>query len=258
MEIVIETVNLNKIFNSKSAVKDVNLNIRKSSIFGFVGPNGAGKTTTVNMLVGMFRPTSGNIKIFDIDSVKHSIDIKRRIGVVTEDSSLFEQLKAEEQLYLTAKIYRLDRKTIKNRTDELFDFFDLNNHRYRFIYEYSKGMKKKLVLMCALIHDPEILFLDEPFEGLDPVSTRIIRENLSLMADNGKTVFITSHNLLLIENLCTDIAIINNGEILIQSSIENIRKNIKDKTDNYSGLESLFHELIEPEESVRYLSWIKE
>ena len=256
---IIETLGLTKEYFLKKAVNNLNLKINKSSFLGFVGPNGAGKTTTVNMLTGITPSTSGKIKIFGLDFEKKTIEIKRRIGVVPEDLALFEQLKAEEQLYFTARIYGLDKGIIKSRTEELFNIFDLQSQRFKFIHEYSKGMKKKLALMCAIIHDPELLFLDEPFEGLDPISSKIIQDNLKLMVQNGTTIFLTSHNLNLVEKLCTEVAIIHKGELILQSPTANIRNRIKSRMNNekYSGLEELFLDLVTHEKETKYLSWIK-
>ncbi|NOZ61858.1 MAG: ABC transporter ATP-binding protein [Calditrichaeota bacterium] len=256
---IIETLGLTKNYNLKKAVNNLNLKINKATFFGFVGPNGAGKTTTVNMLTGITPPSSGKIKIFGLDFEENNIEIKKSVGVVPEDLSLFEQLKAEEQLYFTARVYGLDRQAIKSRTNELFDVFDLQNQRNKFVREYSKGMKKKLALMCAIIHDPELIFLDEPFEGLDPISSKIIQDNLKLMVQNGTTIFLTSHNLDLVEKLCKEIAIIHNGELILQSPTEQIRNRIKSRMSNekYSGLEELFLDLVSQEKETKYLSWIK-
>ena len=255
---IIETISLTKEYFVKKAVNNLNLTINNSSFFGFVGPNGAGKTTTVNMLTGITPVTSGKINIFGLDFEKNTIEIKKRIGVVPEDLALFEQLKAEEQLYFTARVYGLDKDTIKSRMDELFIVFDLQNARSKFIHEFSKGMKKKLALMCAIIHDPELLFLDEPFEGLDVVSSKIIQDNLKLMVQNGTTIFLTSHNLNLVEKLCTEVAIIHQGEIILQSTTKNIRNRIKNRMNNekYSGLEELFLDLVSQETETKYLSWL--
>jgi len=186
------------------------------------------------------------------------MEIKKRIGVVTEDLALFEQFKAEEQLYFMGRIYGIDKDLLQSRIDELFDIFELKNQRMKFVYEYSKGMKKKLALMCALIHDPEILFLDEPFEGMDPLSLNLIQENLKLFVKKGGTIFLTSHNLPLIEKLCNEIAIIHNGKLILQSSTRDIRKYLKKQItiDNNSGLEELFLDLVYPERNVKYLSWL--
>ena len=257
---IIQISNLTKKFHGKLAVDNVDITLNKSSFFGFVGPNGAGKTTTVNMLTGILPPTSGTVKMFGLDFDKHAIEIKRQLGVVTEDHSLFEQLKADEQLYFVSRIYGLDKSTIKARSEELFEIFDLQDQRAKFVHEYSKGMKKKLALMCALIHNPAILFLDEPFEGIDPVSSNVIQENLKLLRQNGTTIFLTSHNLALVEKLCSEIAVIHNGQIVLHSSTDEIRNRIKNEftKENYSGLEELFLDLVSPNQEIKYLSWVNE
>ena len=254
---ILKTVNLIKKYSSQTVVEGFNLKLNKAAFLGLVGLNGAGKTTVINMLTGLVSPTSGSINMFGSDLKKDPIGIKKRIGVVTEDMALFDHLKADEQLYFSARIYGVEKSITKNRMDELFDLFDLKNHRKKFVFEFSKGMKKKLALMCAIIHSPEILFLDEPFDGLDPISKRVIQDNLVFLRKNSVTIFLTSHNLALVENICTEIAIIHHGKIIFHNSIKKIREHIKtmlSKNQNM-GLEELFIEIVAPEFETKYLSW---
>jgi len=186
----------------------LDIQLERGTLFGVVGPNGARKTTTVNMLAGILPPTSGTIRLLGLDFEQEALTIKQRIGVVPEDLALFEHLRGREQLYFTSRIYGMEKANIEDRTDELFEVFGLQDQEDKFVHEYSKGMKKKLAFMCAIIHEPEILFLDEPFEGLDPISTKVIQDNLKLMSQNGVTVFLTSHNLSMVEELCHEVAMV--------------------------------------------------
>jgi len=225
-----------------------------------VGLNGAGKTTTLNLLTGILQPTSGTINVFGKDYSKNTIMIKKRCGVVTEDPSLFDYLTAEEQLYFSARLYGLSRSLAQARSDELFQLFDLIPHRKTLVHILSKGMKKKLALMCALIHNPDILYLDEPFEGLDPISFKLACDILSQLIINGCTIFLTSHNLPLIENLCTEVAVIHQGKLLFQATTESIKKRYKDEQNDFHsiGLDKLFHQLVAPDIESVTLSWIGE
>jgi ABC-2 type transport system ATP-binding protein len=256
--ITIETNKLTKAFGARNVVDKLDLQVAKGTVFGFVGTNGAGKTTTIKLLVGILKPTSGTIRLLGEELKNPGHTIKQRMGVVTEDLSLFEHLKGQEQLYFTSRIYGLDTKTIQERSEELFELFGLQNHQHRFVRDYSKGMKKKLALMSAIIHNPEILILDEPFEGIDPVSMRVIQKNLSQMAQNGVTIFLTSHNLLLIETMCTEVAIIHKGEKLFHGSVPDVRNKVRNEMQatGESGLEALFLELVSPDQEPHVLSWL--
>jgi ABC-2 type transport system ATP-binding protein len=210
------------------------------------------------MLTDVIEPTSGRIELFGMDLKTHPIDIKKRIGVVPEDLALFEQLRAEEQLYLVGRIYGLDRDTVKTRADELMEVFDLKNARNRFVYELSTGMKKKLALMCALIHDPDLLFLDEPFQGIDAISSRLIQDNLCQLIHHGTTIFLTSHNLDLVQKLCTEVAIIHQGRIVLQGATKTIHDQLESTLqDADPDLESVFLKLVAPTYKPKLLSWIQ-
>ena len=221
VEFIMQSIDIRKLskkYSFKTAVKNLDMQLERGTLFGFVGPNGAGKTTTVNMLAGILPPTSGTIRLLGLDFEQEALTIKQRIGVVPEDLALFEHLRGREQLYFTSRIYGMQKANIEERTDELFEVFGLQGQEDKFVHEYSKGMKKKLAFMCAIIHEPEILFLDEPFEGLDPISTKVIQDNLKLMSQNGVTVFLTSHNLSMVEELCIEVAIIHEGALVFQKS----------------------------------------
>jgi ABC-2 type transport system ATP-binding protein len=223
----VETFNLVRQFGDFVAVDHINLEVNRGSFFGFLGPNGAGKSTTIKMLTGLLGPTSGNLRVLGRDIVNEPIEVKKRIGVVPEDLNLFERLTGAEMLSFTGRMYGLRRDEITQRSTELLELMELQDDPKKLIIEYSHGMKKKLSLACALIHRPEILFLDEPFEGVDAIASRTLKDLLSRLTARGLTVFLTSHVLEIVERLCTDIAIIAHGQLLASGSLNELRKGIQ-------------------------------
>lgn len=225
--IAIQTSNLVRRFDHFVAVDNLNLTIERGSFFGFLGPNGAGKSTTIKMLTGLLASTSGRIQVLGRDIAVEPLEVKRRIGVVPEDLNLFERLTGAEMLAFTGRMYGLAKEDIAERAPELLELMELQNEPGKLIIEYSHGMKKKLSLACALIHRPEILFLDEPFEGVDAIASRTLKDLLSRLTRRGLTVFLTSHVLEIVERLCTDIAIISNGKLLAAGPLDELRKGIQ-------------------------------
>jgi ABC-2 type transport system ATP-binding protein len=223
----VETVELVKQFGNFVAVDHLNLHVNRGSFFGFLGPNGAGKSTTIKMLTGLLAPTSGRLHVLGFDISEQPMEVKRRIGVVPEDLNLFERLTGAEMLSFTGRMYGLGKPEIGQRSKELLDLMELQDEPRKLIVEYSHGMKKKLSLACALIHRPEILFLDEPFEGVDAIASRTLKDLLSRLTARGLTVFLTSHVLEIVERLCTDIAIIAQGKLLASGSLNELRKGIR-------------------------------
>jgi ABC-2 type transport system ATP-binding protein len=223
----VETHFLVKQFGDFLAVDNINLQVERGSFFGFLGPNGAGKSTTIKMLTGLLAPTSGQLQVLGFDIAQHPMEVKRRIGVVPEDLNLFERLTGAEMLSFTGRMYGLSRDAISSRSKELLDLMELHDEPKKLIIEYSHGMKKKLSLACALIHRPEILFLDEPFEGVDAIASRTLKDLLSRLTARGLTVFLTSHVLEIVERLCSDIAIIAQGKLLASGSLDDLRKGIR-------------------------------
>jgi ABC-2 type transport system ATP-binding protein len=209
----VETFALVKQFGEFVAVDHIDLKVSRGSFFGFLGPNGAGKSTTIKMLTGLLAPTSGKLRVLDFDIAEQPMEVKRRIGVVPEDLNLFERLTGAEMLSFTGRMYGLHREEIAQRSKELLELMELSAEPKKLIIEYSHGMKKKLSLACALIHRPEILFLDEPFEGVDAIASRTLKDLLSRLTTRGLTVFLTSHVLEIVERLCSDIAIIAQGKV---------------------------------------------
>jgi ABC-2 type transport system ATP-binding protein len=223
----VETIDLVKQFGDFVAVDHINLAVKRGSFFGFLGPNGAGKSTTIKMLTGLLAPTSGKLRVLGLDIAEQPIEVKKKIGVVPEDLNLFERLTGAEMLAFTGRMYGLNRTDIAQRSKELLELMDLQNEPRKLIVEYSHGMKKKLSLACALIHRPEILFLDEPFEGVDAIASRTLKDLLSRLTTRGLTVFLTSHVLEIVERLCSDIAIIAQGKLLASGELNDLRKGIK-------------------------------
>lgn len=228
----VETFELSRQFGDFVAVDKLNLSISRGSFFGFLGPNGAGKSTTIKMLTGLLAPTTGGIRVLGRDMATEPLEVKRRIGVVPEDLNLFERLTGAEMLSFTARMYGLGKAEIAQRSPELLDLMELRSEPKKLIVEYSHGMKKKLSLACALIHRPEVLFLDEPFEGVDAIASRTLKDLLSRLTARGLTVFLTSHVLEIVERLCTDIAIISQGKLLAAGSLDELRKGINVDEDS--------------------------
>src|SRR5438552_3232607 len=217
---------LTKLFGGRPAVDHVSFRVERGRFFGFLGPNGAGKSTTIKMLTGLLSPTSGEIRVLGRDIQTEPLEVKRRIGVVPEDLNLFERLTGAEMLTFTGRMYGLNPAEISERTQELLALMELDDEPRKLVVEYSHGMKKKLSLACALIHRPEILFLDEPFEGVDAIASRTLKDLLSRLTVRGLTVFLTSHVLEIVERLCSDIAIISQGKLLAAGSLSELRKGI--------------------------------
>ncbi|HEX3280475.1 MAG TPA: ABC transporter ATP-binding protein [Pyrinomonadaceae bacterium] len=222
----VETFDLVRRFGDFAAVDRLNLTVRRGTFFGFLGPNGAGKSTTIKMLTGLLAPTSGKILVLGRDIALEPLEVKRRIGVVPEDLNLFERLTGAEMLSFTARMYGLQKPQIAERLPELLDLMELRDEPKKLIVEYSHGMKKKLSLACALIHRPEILFLDEPFEGIDAIASRTLKDLLSRLTARGLTVFLTSHVLEIVERLCSDIAIIAQGKLLAAGPLAELKKGV--------------------------------
>ncbi|HEV7797837.1 MAG TPA: ABC transporter ATP-binding protein [Pyrinomonadaceae bacterium] len=265
--IAVETVDLVRRFHDFVAVDNLNLSVRRGSFFGFLGPNGAGKSTTIKMLTGLLAPTSGRIHVLGRDLSAAPLEVKRRIGVVPEDLNLFERLTGAEMLAFTGRMYGLQKVEIAERAPELLDLMELRDEPRKLIVEYSHGMKKKLSLACALIHRPEMLFLDEPFEGIDAIASRTLKDLLSRLTARGLTVFLTSHVLEIVERLCSDIAIIARGKLLAAGSLDELRKGIQledgqDRGSSHTGpisLEEYFIHIVGGERSTgeeEVLQWL--
>jgi ABC-2 type transport system ATP-binding protein len=221
------TQNLTRRFGELVAVQDVNLRVAPGQFFGFLGPNGAGKSTTIKMLTGLLAPTSGCIEILGLDFAQRMTDVKRQIGVVPEGLALFGRLTGAEYLTFVGRMYGLDRETTAKRTGELLEFMQLANEPKKLVTDYSHGMQKKLALAAAVIHGPRILFLDEPFEGVDAIAAGTLKSMLQRMIARGATIFLTSHVLEIVERLCSHVAIIHRGALVVQGSLEELRAGVE-------------------------------
>src|ERR1700731_2061118 len=219
----IEIRELRKVYGDKAAVDGLTLTVPQGCFFGFLGPNGAGKTTTIKMLMGLAPPTSGSIELLGLPMPARSLDIKQQIGLVPDESMLFDHLTGGEFIEFVGRIYGLDRSMARARADELLDLFELAYQPKKLIAEYSKGMRKRVAMAAALIHRPKLFLMDEPFEGVDAVGARLMKDILLEQVRRGATIFLTSHVLEVVERLCSRVAIINEGKLVQEGSMEELR-----------------------------------
>ncbi len=246
--------NLTKIFRGKTAVDGLSLDVARGRFFGFLGPNGAGKSTTIKMLTGLLRPTAGSVSIEGRELEKDLLGIKGLIGVLPEELPLYERLTGEEYLLFAARMYGLPKAEARRRTDELLGFLSLADERSKLIVDYSQGMRKKTALAAALIHNPRVLFLDEPLNGIDPVSGRVVTNLLRRLAEKGVTIFFTTHVLDVVERLCDEVAIIDHGRIIAQGTLADIKTQREVGQD--TSLEDVFLKLVAADLRREDLSWI--
>jgi ABC-2 type transport system ATP-binding protein len=258
-ENVLQTRALRRTFGPLVAVENLDLTVEKQQFYGFLGPNGAGKSTTIKMLTGLLRPTSGEVQILGRDLARDSVAIKQRIGVVPEGLALFERLTGAQLLNFVGRMYGLDRAKAAERSAELLTFMDLNDSADKLVADYSHGMKKKTALAAAVIHGPEILFLDEPFEGVDAVAATTLKRLLQRFISHGGTVFLTSHVLEVVERLCTHIGIIQNGRLVASGSLEELRNGVQIAGHDHSplALEEIFLQVVGgAKQDADVLSWL--
>ncbi len=251
MSLAIQTVRLTRYFETVCAVDSVDLAVERGSLFGFLGPNGAGKSTTIKMLTGILTPSSGTVSLLGLNPwhPQESLEIKRRTGVVPEGLALFDNLTAREYLTFVGRMYLLPPKTIQARSEELLSLLKLEDVTKKLVLEYSHGMKKKLALAGALLPNPDLLFLDEPFEGVDAVTSRTIRDLLATFVARGSTVFVTSHVLEIVERICTHVGIIAQGKLVAQMSLAELQET--------GSLEKRFLEIVgSSNEPPPNLSWL--
>jgi ABC-2 type transport system ATP-binding protein len=248
--LAIETRGLTRLFDGTPAVVDLDLRVPEGAFYGFLGPNGAGKSTTMKMLTGLLRPTTGSARVLGVDLSSDARAVKARIGVVPDGLALFERLSGEEMLRIHGQLYGLPRPVAARRADELLEALELSGEAGKLVQDYSHGMKKKLALGCALIHGPELLFLDEPFEGIDAIAVAGIRGMLQdLVARRSLTIFLTSHVLEVVERLVTHVGIIHRGRLVAQGTLEEVRAS--------GSLEESFIRIVGDERRAsRGLSWL--
>lgn len=241
---MIEISNVTKSYNNISnAVENLNLTINDGEIFGFLGPNGAGKTTTIKMITGIIAQDKGEIKINGINTKERPIESKKQFAFVPDSPDMFLRLKGLEYINFMADIYEVPKAIRKDRIENLAERFDMASALGDKIQTYSHGMRQKIVIMGALIHDPSVWILDEPLTGLDPKSSFVLKEMMREHANSGKTVFFSTHVLEVAEKLCDRVAIINKGKILFCGTLEEMKDHFKEN----SSLENMFLEMTENE-----------
>lgn len=221
--LAIELRDLRKVYGDKAAVDGLTLEVSRGCFFGFLGPNGAGKTTTIRMLTGLAPPTSGTIRLLGRKMPEDSVEIRRRIGLVPDESLLFDHLTGGEFVEFVGRMYGLPRDLARQRSQELMALFELDLAARKLIGEYSKGMRKRVAMAAALIHRPELFLLDEPFEGVDAVGARLMKDILIDQVRQGATIFLTSHVLEVVERLCDRVVIINEGRLVVDSAMRELR-----------------------------------
>lgn len=240
---MIKLLNLTRHFGNLTAVDDVSFSIPQGQICGYLGPNGAGKTTTVKMLTGILTPSAGTATICDYDIIENTQEVKRRIGYVPESGALYKSLTPFEYLQLVGRLYHMDDQMIEKRINKFIEFFALTNYIHKRMHEFSKGMKQKVVIAASLIHNPEVIFMDEPLTGLDANTALMIKQLLRNLTDEGKTVFYCSHILDVVENLCDRVIIISEGKIVADGSVDTLKSMTK-----RSSLEGVFSRLTHSED----------
>ncbi len=240
---MIEAINIIKYFDKKLVLDNISFSVKKGEICGYIGPNGAGKTTTIKILTGIIKPTSGTAYIDGINVIENPNDVKRIIGYVPESGALFETLTPIEFLTFIGKIYGMSEIEITKNIYELMELFEIYEYRNEQMLSFSKGMKQKIVIISALMHNPKVLFLDEPLNGLDASAIKTFKEIVKKLAQNGRTIFYSSHLLDVIEKICDKLIIINRGKIIASGTIEEILKIVND-----TNLSDAFSRLTESEE----------
>jgi ABC-2 type transport system ATP-binding protein len=239
-----------KLYDGKAAVDGLTMTVPRGSFFGFLGPNGAGKSTTIRMLTGLIPPTSGTIEVLGLSLPGDEMAIKQQIGLVPDDSLLFDRLTGGEYLEFVGRMYSLPREQAAQRAVELLDLFELSAERRKLIAEYSKGMRKRVAMAAALIHRPSLFLLDEPFEGVDAVGARLMKDILLDQVSHGATIFLTSHVLEVVERLCDSVTIINNGRIVAEGRVQDLRSGSE-------TLEDVFFRTVGTDRDYEKLEWLR-
>ena len=238
---------LSKTYGELTAVRDLDLSIKKGEVFGFLGPNGAGKTTTIRMMMGILVPTSGRIMIDGLDCRADRVEVKRRVGYLPDNPIFYDYLRGREILVFVGEMHGQSRGEAEARASALLRDLALDDAEEEYAVNYSAGMKKKLGLACALIHDPSVLILDEPTNGLDPRASREVQERLRRSAAEGKTIFLSTHLLNMAEHLCSRIGIIHRGELVAAGQL----RELQDQVVPGGSLEEVFLKATDPDEDER-------
>src|SRR5256885_7938962 len=255
------TRDLTRVFGQKVAVDHLNLTVQRSEFFGFLGPNGAGKSTSIKMMVGLLRPTSGSVWVGGVDVWKEPLQARSLMGVLPEYLNIYERLSGREFLVFAAHMYGVPNADIQRRAEELLQVLTLADDADKLIVDYSVGMRKKTALAAALIHRPQVLFLDEPFEGIDPVSSRAIRDILHELTRRGTTIFFSSHIMEVVERLCTRVGIINQGVLVAEGTLQELRERARGSAaeggEKDATLEDIFLNVIGASNESHNLSWLE-
>jgi len=237
---MLQIKNIVKKFGSFTAVDGINLHVKQGKLYGFLGQNGAGKTTTIKMIAGIYAPTSGSISVNGIDISQNPVKAKLQIGYVPDQPYLYDKLTGREFLYFSGGLYDLDKKTIQNRIDELVDILNIESWLDKRTEEYSQGMRQRITIASALLHNPKLIVLDEPMVGLDPQSAVLVKKILNKKVTEGASVFVSTHSLSFAEEICSRIGIIKAGTMIYEDkreAIETIKTNLN------SNFEEVFLEL---------------
>lgn len=236
---MLEIKNLTKKFGEKVAVDNIDLSVKSGEIYGFLGPNGAGKTTTIKMIVGMLMPDSGSITVDGVDAINDEVEAKRQIAYVPDSPEIYDIMTGRQYLNFIADVFELSDEERNKQIDRYAEVFEMKDNLDVMIAGYSHGMKQKIVIMGALIHSPKLLILDEPMVGLDAKSSFRLKEIMRALADEGRTVFFSTHVMEVAENLCDRIGIINRGKVIAVGTLDEIKAAAKDT----GSLEKIFLEL---------------
>lgn len=250
----VATWGLTKSFGQKMAVNSLTLAVRRGEFFGFLGPNGAGKSTTIKMMVGLLRPTAGNAFIGGVDVWRDPLRAKALMGVLPEQLNLYDRLSGRELIEFAGRLYDVPKDEVRRRADALLHVLALDGDADKLVVDYSVGMRKKVSLASALIHRPQVLFLDEPFEGIDPVSSRVIRNILQDLTASGTTIFFSSHIMEVVERLCTRVGIIAEGRLIAEGTLAELRQRAGGEG---GSLEDIFLQLIGADTSQGGLEWLE-
>jgi ABC-2 type transport system ATP-binding protein len=237
---MVELRNVTKKFGNFTAVHNLSLRIEEGEFFGFLGPNGAGKTTTIKMMAGLFSPTSGEIIINGFNAVEQPIQAKRTIAYVPDQPFLYDKLTGREFLYFVGGLYRIPKTELRQRIEELVDHFEIGEWIDKRTEDYSLGMRQRITIAAALLHNPKTIIIDEPMVGLDPRSAKIVKDTLREYARQGTSVFMSTHSLPVAEELCSRIGIIKNGTLIFCDTQEKLQVY---KTQYDGKFESVFLEL---------------
>jgi ABC-2 type transport system ATP-binding protein len=238
---IIELNELTKMYKGLKAVNNISLKVRKGIVYGFLGPNGAGKTTTLKMMAGILKPTGGNVIIDSMDLSADPEGVKAICGFIPDRPYIYEKLTGNEFLHFTGGLYGLDHDLLANRIAELLELFELSHWADELVESYSHGMKQRLVMCSALLHDPKVIIVDEPMVGLDPKGARLVKDIFRNEAEKGKTVFVSTHSLDIAQEICSEIAIIQTGRIIATGSAEDLKK----QAGIDGNLENIFLKLTE-------------